>query len=554
MGGSQSKETNKENFWGGSSSKTTKTDILNSTKVANSIKKFNENISSVATTMMQTTMTEAAQGAEATNILEISGNKIKGDINIGAIDQSNNVKMNLSVLTKTELKADMVADMTNKLQLQLANDATGTNEQNSKDGEQVFSEVANAIADTVQGVANSVMGGSSKESTETNVKNIMDVSNSTELINKVNNSVTADMVMKTVTKVSKRLGAMNKTKIKGNKTTGKKGGDLNIASVNQENVVTMMTEVVTESGLGNKILAKLLNVDEADIKNAAEGETTITDEEIGTLEAGGDAVGNVIEKGGEAVANAALGIGGGIGAAMGGMMMPFIIIAVVAVVGLIVLKLLSKKGMDKKAIVDKSKMTFGAGLFKGGSIKKLLNNSYIKKIQKQLMKYATIDNLILILALAVGYKFLPKIINFIKNKLQKKEKFTNEKDDKKIIQLKNKEGKYLIQGEDKLHFGGNKDDGLKFLLKVFKDNKHLKLMMKGNDGKTIILTFHKKKFILKEDKENKPLKGILNFFHNDNKFQLKRKKKYIGYKNDNFFGSKKKKSACDFYYDFIEPN
>jgi len=535
---------------GGSSSKVSKTEILNSTKVKNSIKKFNENISEVSTSMMQTTMTEAAQGAEVTNSYKIIGLKAAGDLKIGAVNQSNKVKMNLSVLTKTELKADMVADMTTKLQDKLANDASAASDAKSKEGEQILSGVTDAISGTIQDLGKSFTGGSSSESDETSVKNIMDVENNTELINKVKNSVTSDMVNDTVTKVANTVKGSNETIYKDLEA----GGDAVIGEVNQENMIEMMTEAVTEAGLGNKILAKMFNVAETDITNAADTAVTQEDEVVGTLDAAGDAVSEAAQGIGTGVATGAEGIGAGIGNAMSGMMMPFIIIAVVAVVGLVVLKPLLSKGMDKAKVDKSGKMTFGAGLFKGGSIKKLLNNSYIKKIQKQLMKYATIDNLIIILALAVGYKFLPKIINFIKNKLQKKEKFTNEKDDKKIIQLKNKEGKYLIQGEDKLHFGGNKDDGLKFLLNVFKDNKHLKLMMKGNDGKTNILTFHKKKFILKEDKENKPLKGVLNFFHNDNKFQLQRKKKYIGYKNDNFFGSKKKKSACDFYYDFIEPN
>jgi hypothetical protein len=534
---------------GSEQSQETKTEILNSTKVKNSIKKFNESISEVSTSMMQTTMTEAAQGADVTNTYKIKGVKVAGDLVIGAVNQANKVKMNLSVLTKTELKADMVADMTNKLQTQLANDASAASSAKAKEGEQMLSGITDAISDTMTGLGQSMTGGSSSSSDSTKIQNIMDVSNETELINKVKNSVSTQMVNDTVTKVANTITGSNETIYEDLQA----GGDAVIGEVNQENMIEMMTEAVTESGLGNKILAKMFNVDESEIKNAADTTVTQEEEKVGTLDAAGDAVSEAAQGIGTGVATGAKGVGEGIGAAMSGMMMPLIIIAGVGIVAMVVLKPLLSKGMDKAKVDESGKMTFGAGLFKGGSFKKLLKNSYIKQLMNFAKKYATIDNLIIVLALMVGYKFLPKIINFIKNKLQK-EKFTNEKFDKKIILLKNKEGRYLIQGKDKLWFGGKyRTDGLKFLLNVFKDNKHLKLMMKGNDNKKNILTLHKKKFMLLEDKEKKPLKGVLNFFHNDNKFQLKKKKNYIGYNKEHqkFFNTKEINSAFDFYYDIV---
>ena len=395
MGSSNTKETNKE--------------ILNDTRVKNSIKKFNETINESSVSMMQTTMVNAAAGADVNNTISIKGIKTKGAFVLDGISQKNMVKMNLSVLSKSEMKGDMVSDMTNKIQTQLANDAKASSDSSSKEGEQILSGIANAVGDTMQGLGNSLTGGDSSSKDNLSIKNIMNIENETELINKVKTSVTSEMVNDTVTNVSVKILGQNKLEIADIEADD----GVVISNVNQENIVDAMMEAVAESGLGNKILSKMMNVDEADIKNAADTATTATDETVGTLDAAGDAAGNVIEKGGEAGSKLMDSAGGMMSGMMTAMIMPLIIIGVIGVVGLVVIKPLLSKGMDKAKVDKSGKMTFGAGLFKGGSIKKLLNNSYIKKIQKQLMKYATIDNLIIILALAVGYKFLPKIINFI---------------------------------------------------------------------------------------------------------------------------------------------
>ena len=473
MGGQQSSETNKE--------------ILNDTRVINSIKKFNETINESSVKMMQSTMVNAAAGADVNNTITIKGIKTKGAFILDGVSQKNMVKMNLSVLSKSEMKGDMVSDMTNKIQAQLTNDAKASADSSSKEGEQILAGIASAVSDTVQGLGNSLTGGSSSSKDNLSIKNIMNIENDTELINKVKTSVTQEMVNDTVTNVSLKINAGNELEI----AEIEADDGFVISNLSQENVVDAMMEAVAESGLANKILSKMMNVDEADIKNAADSETTASDETVGTLDAAGDAVGNVIKEGGEAGSKLIDSSSGLISAGMTALIMPLLIIGVVGIALFFLAKPLLSKGMDKAKVGKDGKMTFGAGLFKGGSIKKLLNNSYIKQIKKQLMKYATMDNLIIGLSLIIGYKFLPKIFNYIKN--FNTEKFTI-KDNKKLIIFYDDNKKFLNLKDDKLIFDLEKPtDTLVFLLEIIKPNKKLQLSFLDKKGDLSFLMKHNKK-------------------------------------------------------------
>ena len=518
MGSSNTKETNKE--------------ILNDTRVKNSIKKFNETINESVVSMIQTTMVNTAVGADVNNKISIKGVKTSGALVIDGVSQKNTVKMNLSVLSKSEMKADMVADMTNQIQTQLANDAKASSDSSSKEGEQMLAEIANAVSDTMQGLGNSLTGGDSSSQDNLSIKNIMNIENETELINKVKTSITTEMVNETVTNVSLKIQAGNEMEYADLEAED----GVIISNLNQENVVDTITEAVAESGLGNQILSKMSNVEETDIKNAADTATTATDETVGSLEAGGEAIATVVEEGGEAASSIIDSGAGALTAGMTAMIMPLIIIGVIGVVVLVVAKPLLSKGIDK-ASVKNGKFSFGS--HKGGNPKKLL-----KKLQKQLMKYTNIDNLIIILSLMVGYKFLPKIIKCIKNQFKKKENFN---DDDKIIKLKNKKGEYLSQGKKKLEFG-DKSKALKFLLKIVKDNV-LQLSFNDNKAKLRVLALDKKqgiKMVL-----YKPTKGDLQYHRDGNKFKLSRKNKWVGYEptQKKFFLDVNKDNAFDFYYE-----
>ena len=530
MGGQQSSETNKE--------------ILNDTRVKNSIKKFNETINESSVKMMQTTMVNAAAGAEVNNKISIKGVKTKGAFVLDGVSQKNMVKMNLSVLSKSEMKGDMVADMTNKIQTQLANDAKASSDSSSKEGEQILAGIASAVGDTMQGLGNSLTGGDSSSKDNLSIKNIMNIENETELINKVKTSVTSEMVNDTVTNVSLKILAGNEQEYEDIEADD----GVIISNLNQENIVDAMMEAVAESGLGNKILSKMMNVDEADIKNAADTTTTATDETVGTLDAAGDAAGNVIKEGGDAGSKLIDSSAGLVTAGMTALLMPLIIIGVIGVIALVVLKPLLSKGMDKAKVDESGKMTFGAGLFKGGSIKKLLNNSYIKQIKKQLMKYATMDNLIIVLSLMVGYKFLPKIINFIKSKINK-EQFELS-DNEKTVKLSNDEGKYLQMIDGKLVFSGDKKQALTFLLEIIIPNKVLQLSFKNKDDKlSFLMKDNKKRLGLVEYNEKIAGQQSLKYKMIDGKVILGNGKKF--FKND-FTLSRNQKDAIKMNFDILK--
>ena len=522
MGGSQSSETNKE--------------ILNDTRVQNSIKKFNETITEQSVSMMQSTMVNAAAGAEVNNKISIKGVKTDGAFVLSDISQKNMVKMNLSVLSKADMKADMVSDMTSKIQSQLANEAESTSDSSNKEGEQILSGIANAVGDTLQGLGQSVTGTDSSSKDNLSIKNLMNVENNTELINKVKNSVTSEMVNESVTNVSMKISAGNEVEIADIEA---KDGVV-ISNLDQENVIDTMMEAVAESGLGNKILSKMMNIDESEIKNAADTAVKNEEETVGTLDAAGEAVKDV----GEAASGVIDSGAGALTAGMTAMLMPLIIIGVIGVVGLVVLKPLLSKGMDKANVKD-GKFSFGG--HKGGNAMKNL----FKILQKQFMKYATIDNLIIVLSLMVGYKFLPKIIKFIKNKCQKKENF-NDDDKEKIIKLKNQKGEYLSQGKKNLEFNDKKKP-LHFLLEVLEPGKKLQLSFKDNKDQLRVLALNRKQGIkMVKAKPSKPLKGHLQYHQDGNKFKLQKKNKWVGYnkQQNKFYSSKNKNEAHDFYYEF----
>ena len=528
MGGSQSSETNKE--------------ILNDTRVQNSIKKFNETITEQSVSMMQSTMVNAAAGAEVNNKISIKGIKTDGAFVLSDISQKNMVKMNLSVLSKADMKADMVSDMTSKIQSQLANEAESTSDSSNKEGEQILSGIANAVGDTLQGLGQSVTGTDSSSKDNLSIKNLMNVENNTELINKVKNSVTSEMVNESVTNVSMKISAGNEVEIADIEA---KDGVV-ISNLDQENVIDTMMEAVAESGLGNKILSKMMNIDESEIKNAADTAVKNEEETVGTLDAAGEAVKDV----GEAASGVIDSGAGALTAGMTAILMPLIIIGVIGVIGLVVLKPLLSKGMDK-ANVKNGKFSFGG--HKGGNPMKNLFKNFknFKNLQKQLMKYATIDNLIIILSLMVGYKFLPKIIKFIKNKCQKKENF-NDDDKEKIIKLKNQKGEYLSQGEKNLEFNDKKKP-LHFLLEVLEPGKKIQLSFKDNKDQLRVLALNRKQGMkMVKVKPSKPLKGHLQYHQDGNNFKLRKKQKWIGYNEEQnkFYISKNKNDAFNFYYEF----
>lgn len=273
---------------GGSVTKQQKMEILNDTKVKNSLKKFNETINE---TFLETVQTQTQNVSQSMNLKQSvgSGNRTEvGDIElvIENVEQEASSKGDLTALQKSEVQQEVANKTLNDMQTKLTEMMDMSQGAQNKKDEQMITGLLNAISDTVGGAAAMATGGSYNTNNEQKIHNLLNVENSTELRNKVKNSISQKMVNDTISNiassanVSQEVGSDNRTKI-GNIRMA-------ISGVKQKITVEMATKAISESGTGSSIIAALANVEKSDIERVVKTDQKGQNVETGTFQGLGE--------------------------------------------------------------------------------------------------------------------------------------------------------------------------------------------------------------------------------------------------------------------------
>ena len=262
------------------------TEIMNNTKVQNTVKKYNETINETMMSSIQTTATNASQTIKAEQALASDSSfTTDGGFNleVSGSKQSADVKADFSSLAQTEIQQEVLQSTMNDLQNKMKKDleaATASNAAQSTAEANPLNDMINAAADVLGGTAGALTGtdmsSKSHEERRTTIQNHLDISNTTEIENKVVNSVKMETINELIQTLSNQVIASQKV-ASGLDVDASK--DINIALLDTEQIMTIETamQIVTDSGTGSTIMSDLLNIEKTQvedaIKTATEAET-----------------------------------------------------------------------------------------------------------------------------------------------------------------------------------------------------------------------------------------------------------------------------------------
>ena len=443
---------------GGSSSKEKETKILNSTTIQSSMKQINEQINNMTMSVIQKNLMKTAASATIKQEVKVKGVIVAGDVNISNVNQSAQVEISVSSLQDSDLKQDLITDTMNDMSAKLkeAMDASASGDASS--GDQMIGAIAGAVSD--MGNAAAATGGADISSSEkTNVQNIMNVSTETELVNKIESSITSDIMNETVSEISNQLEVDQSIGVEDSVV----GGSINITNIDQEVLSSQMLEAISKVGTGSKIMAKMANVSEATIQKALTSETVATTAEIGTL----TEVGGVVES-----------VGTAIGGIVGALSNPFVLMAIIGVIGIGAFVMLKKKGGEEGQFQQGGGKFFVVS-FIGNLLKNIIK--IIRKNLKMLMKFIKkihVNTVLQLIALVLVVKYIFRI----------KENFTA----KSLVHLQIGD-RFVKKSGNKLCTSSFKKMSNKFDISFIKTGKtaDIFIVSKDSDNKVFYFRFNK---------------------------------------------------------------
>lgn len=277
---------------GGKQSTINHQDILNDSKVKIALKKINETITNIQMKAVQESIQNVKNN---TNIMqEISLKKIKtsGDFKLTNINQSVDVKSKTKSIQTSDLNANLVKDIVSKIQSKLKNELTSAQNSKKKESEQIFGQAFKTIGKAM----NAITGTSTNSNNSTRIRNILNVDNNTELVNKIEKNISTELVNKTVTAISTSLQGSQKINVEDVDA----GGNVIIDNIDQEFKSEQIIEAIKKSGTSSEIMAKMSNVDVADLNNAIANSNKNEDITKGTIGDVGDAASKTIDSAGNA--------------------------------------------------------------------------------------------------------------------------------------------------------------------------------------------------------------------------------------------------------------
>ena len=359
------------------------TEIMNSTTVQNTIKQYNETINETMMKSVQATVTNASQSASAEQSVQ-SGINVKGGGNViltaEDVDMDMEAKVDFSSLAKSEIQQEALQNTVNDLQKKMTKDleaaASGSASQTT-DQPDPLSKMIDAAADVMGSVTSALGGGQdkmSKEERKTSIKNHLNISNTTEIENKVRNTVKAETVNEMIQNLSSKVSASQKLQSDINA----EDIDNFIASVKGSSMkmsIEAAMDVVTQSGASTTLMSDLLNVDKTKIEDAI---SASTEAESAQTERG------AITQAGGAVSEAAQGIGTGVGNVVGSfggsaMIAPIIGLVISSSLAAGVFFMMKQQGVTS---------ALGGGKKRGG-YKMKGGNPQLKQLERQVVSMGT---------------------------------------------------------------------------------------------------------------------------------------------------------------------
>ncbi len=278
---------------GGSSSKEEKLEILNDTRVKNSLKKFNDTINE---TFLETVQTQTQNVSQAINLTQsvASGITAEKDINIvlDGVSQEVSSRGDLTALQKSDIQQEVATKTLNDMQTKLSEMMNLSQSAQNKKDEQIVKELVDAVANTAVGAAALATGGSQNISNEQKIQNLLNVENSTELVNKVKNSITQKMVNDTISNIASSTNVEQKV---ASDLTTKAGVSVVLSNISQKITVEMATKAISESGTAASIIAELINIDKTDIEKTIASAQEGANSQTGTFQGIGEMFkGNIV--------------------------------------------------------------------------------------------------------------------------------------------------------------------------------------------------------------------------------------------------------------------
>ena len=500
---------------GGQSSKETKTAILNDTSVRVALKNVNESISNMQMSIIQESMQKTAAGANISQEVSIKNLTAKGDIILGDVDQSANVKVNMSALSDSEIKSDLVSEVVSKMQTQLANSMSTEQSAAKEESEQIFAAAFEALGDAMAAVT----GTDTSSSTETDIKNILNIDSNTELVNKIEQNMSTELVNKTVNEVSNVL--VGDQKVEYNNIESTTGGIV-IGNINLEMVSEQMTEAITKSGTSTELMSKMANISAADIQNAVDAGQTAEEKKKALIESVGEAAGEVIEKSGEASVGV-IGAAGTLAASMG----MWIIIPVLLVGGAV---LFIFRGTIDAGARQQMGLPQQGGSKKTIKKMKSIISSVLKTIKTYTKKYITRKNLIMLIITILVVLVLQQVYIMIQKQLS--ENFTN--DSKMIDVTISSNGKYLKNqklGDNHLCLTADESKAFKFNVSKL-DDKTITLYTLSGDKKLYLKLTTNDITIEEFDSTNKEKYNFTFKKLSNNTYTFSQGDRYLGFKSN----------------------
>lgn len=478
-----------------SDTKKIKTEIMNNTDIQMKFKKVNDTINEttveiinkVSDEMKVDSKTQLEQKLKGISIKDIKDSKGVSITIEQELDQMETI--NITSIQNIKQDSKIVQDLQKKLSTDMQKAMASQQESSSSEGEQAMKELMGALTGAVSAAMQALNPGGQKTSdtdVETMIKNELNIASDTAIENKTKNIMNNKMITDTLSKLSTSFDVYLSQIIDGDISIEgvTSSSDIGIA-LKQSGKITrdVALKKMNDTGMGSKILAQMLEVDETEVKETLESAQKTAEKQEGTLEAAGGAVKDV----GEGISTAAQGVGKGVSTGFGGIMQamigPMVIVGVVAIVGLFVIKPMLEK-MESKDIANiisssQAKKSASAPVkvakpikMKGGSMKKFKSfyNKIIdlfSKLVKIVKPYLTLRNLNIVLALLVGYQIIKFFIN-----LFKKEGFNDDEINKNYyIKIDNK---YIKRNDGNIELVDDKKDASLISVVKIIDNVFLK--------------------------------------------------------------------------------
>ncbi len=236
-------------------------------------------MNNITSSLVQTTVTNVTSGKVINQNISFLHLRAKGDIKITDITQKTDSKINLSVLADSTIKEDLVKELTQKLQTQVKNLTTSTQEQLDKNNEEVFSQAFGMVGDMMGSLGSDLTGSDYNYSQDTTLQELMGVDNETTLDSNIEDAITTDIVSDLMTDMSSSFIGTQKINFEDVRSDE---GEIVVSNITNDLIESTIMSVVTTSGISNTIISKFTSISKAKMDSVSKSDAKLEEEKVGT--------------------------------------------------------------------------------------------------------------------------------------------------------------------------------------------------------------------------------------------------------------------------------